>query len=1316
MASDGASSMGQYVGRKFSNSNTNTPVRLKVSATIMNCDDQDGDEDYMGSRPQSRESSHSRENCQIQNEGCDNENAVNEGSPAAVSNDLLASGTVLEKYQVEAFLKSMQRLIQAGGRRLFVGKRLTVTGRERFTLEDMLSFQSDLIPTSLMRLNSDSMTRAVKLFQVVLKYTGADLAAGSPFPTLQEQIDMVLKLYNHTLKRADLRDELFAQLLKQTRNNPDRPVLMKTWELLFLCASAMPPGKEYGVHLSEYVHGIAIAPGDYEIQRLAMNTWNALKRSVKGGPRRTTPAEEEIEALFEGRKLITTAYFLDDTFEEITYDVSTTVADAVEEFASIIKLTSFSTFGLFECRKSVIGSKASDFGNEEHISLDDNKYIGDIVAEFKATKEKSKGELQCRLLFKKRLFRESDETITEPMFVQLCYVQSQHDYMLGNYPVVKDDAAQLAALQILVDIGPVSNPERTIDWPALLDGSLPKQIAITRAKRDWESNILNRYRAMAHLTKGEARQQLLRILRSLPYGNSVFFSILKIQDPIGLLPGRIILGINKRGVHFFRPVPMEYLHSAELRDIMQFGSSNTAVFFKMRVAGVLHIFQFETKQGEDICMALQTHINDVMLRRYSRTRNIPNGQITNGVDAGGTQISKPAGLEIYEKHVQEMSKLLEESQRKIDQLLEAVRAKEKRETQVMEELADLQDALRAEEQSRCEIAEERERLTKQLAEMDAGLQAALTERAALMASVPGNQPGYDAASDLSDYESVSRRTPTPRSRREREPSLATGKDRKDEQIRIVENQIREIRTELRLKTEDLRKQEDKAKNLLKEKQLLEQKIARLEKNKTDETRGLEHQFEQERDELRARVGESEKKLQERTQELSRAEQALASRSGEFETVAANVKELEELREMKEDIDRKNLQTAAILKRQADQIVELQALYKEEQTLRKRYFNMMEDMKGKIRVYARWRPLSEKEVKGGEQSVLTSCDEFSIEHPWKDDKIKQHQFDHIFDEFATQEQVFEDTKYLVQSAIDGYNVCIFAFGQTGSGKTYTIYGTEANPGLTPRITLELFSCIKRDANKFQFSLQVYMLELYQDTLIDLLLSKNGTKPKKLEIKKDSKGMVVVENATLIPVATREELESVVAKGLEKRHTSGTQMNAESSRSHLILSIIVESTNLQSQVLMKGKLSLVDLAGSERVKKSGSSGEQLKEAQSINKSLSALGDVISALATDEQHIPYRNHKLTMLMSDSLGGNAKALMFVNVSPAGSNVDETHNSLCYAIRVRSIMNDPSKNFTTKEILRLKRQVQFWKERAGVPGGEELEEIVNERPSKSAE
>jgi hypothetical protein len=177
------------------------------------------------------------------------------------------------------------------------------------------------------------------------------------------------------------------------------------------------------------------------------------------------------------------------------------------------------------------------------------------------------------------------------------------------------------------------------------------------------------------------------------------------------------------------------------------------------------------------------------------------------------------------------------------------------------------------------------------------------------------------------------------------------------------------------------------------------------------------------------------------------------------------------------------------------------------------------MKGKIRVYARWRPLSEKEHRENQRSVLSSPDEFTLEHPWKDDKPKQHQFDHVFDQFATQEQIFDDTKvvscnylihcdcivslchflffssseqqsllcrillqkslcgvgvdfqYLVQSAIDGYNVCIFAYGQTGSGKTFTIYGSDTDPGLTPRATQELFHCMKCDVKKFSFSLKV-----------------------------------------------------------------------------------------------------------------------------------------------------------------------------------------------------------------------------------------------------
>lgn len=210
------------------------------------------------------------------------------------------------------------------------------------------------------------------------------------------------------------------------------------------------------------------------------------------------------------------------------------------------------------------------------------------------------------------------------------------------------------------------------------------------------------------------------------------------------------------------------------------------------------------------------------------------------------------------------------------------------------------------------------------------------------------------------------------------------------------------------------------------------------------------------------------------------------------------------------------------------------------------------------------------------------------------------------------------------------------------------------------------------------------------------------------------MVTVENATVIPISTYEDLKNVIQRGTDQRHTTETLMNEASSRSHLILSIVIESTNLQTQSIARGKLSFVDLAGSERVKKSGSAGNQLKEAQSINKSLSALGDVISALSSGNQHIPYRNHKLTMLMSDSLGGNAKTLMFVNISPAESNLDETYNSLTYASRVRSIVNDPSKNVSSKEVARLKKLLAYWKEQAGKRGDdEELVEIQEERTPK---
>ncbi|AQK47028.1 Kinesin-like calmodulin-binding protein [Zea mays] len=602
---------------------------------------------------------------------------------------------------------------------------------------------------------------------------------------------------------------------------------------------------------------------------------------------------------------------------------------------------------------------------------------------------------------------------------------------------------------------------------------------------------------------------------------------------------------------------------------------------------------------------------------------------------------------------------------------------------MQEELEGLKDTLQSERQSSKEVKNELDKLKSLCDEKESALQAALMEKSRLETRLTSSQG------------------------RERDTLTTVGSVNSDIEM------LTKLKEDLKSYQKELDASKQVSKKLMSEKNLLDQKVQRLERMKNEEKSTMEKVYADECRKLKSQIAELEQKLEDATQSLNVAESNLAVRNAEVDSLQNSLKDLDELREFKADVDRKNQQTAEILKRQGAQLVELENLYKQEQVLRKRYYNTIEDMKGKIRVFCRLRPLSDKELSFEEKNIVCSPDEFTIAHPWKDEKSKQHIYDRVFDANTSQEEIFEDTKYLVQSAVDGYNVCIFAYGQTGSGKTFTIYGSDNNPGLTPRATSELFRVIKRDGNKYSFSLKTYMVELYQDNLVDLLLPRN-VKPLKLEIKKDSKGVVTVENATVVSISSIEELRAIISRGSERRHTAGTNMNDESSRSHLILSVIIESTNLQTQSYARGKLSFVDLAGSERVKKSGSAGKQLKEAQSINKSLSALADVIGALSSDGQHIPYRNHKLTMLMSDSLGGNAKTLMFVNVSPAESNLEETYNSLMYASRVRCIVNDTSKHVAPKEIMRLKKLIAYWKEQAGKRSDEdELEEVKEERISK---
>merc|ERR1712079_195521 len=253
--------------------------------------------------------------------------------------------------------------------------------------------------------------------------------------------------------------------------------------------------------------------------------------------------------------------------------------------------------------------------------------------------------------------------------------------------------------------------------------------------------------------------------------------------------------------------------------------------------------------------------------------------------------------------------------------------------------------------------------------------------------------------------------------------------------------------------------------------------------------------------------------------------------------------------------------------------------------------------------------------------------------------------------------------------------MFAYGQTGAGKTYTMYGAPGDEGAAPRTIQEIFRVTKQNESRFNFTVMGSMLELYRNDLVDLLSKGNpGASKMKLNVRQEKSGMVVVEHLTEQECHSAEELSDLLERGSKQRTVAATAMNSESSRSHLVFLIKIVSVNKETKEQLQGKILICDLAGSERIKKSLVTEDMQKEAIEINKSLTALGDVIEGLTKGSKVVPYRNHKLTQLMQDSLGGSAKTLMFVNCSPSSSNLDETVMSLKYATRAKKITNTVQK------------------------------------------
>ncbi|XP_039604727.1 kinesin-like protein KIF3C isoform X1 [Polypterus senegalus] len=361
----------------------------------------------------------------------------------------------------------------------------------------------------------------------------------------------------------------------------------------------------------------------------------------------------------------------------------------------------------------------------------------------------------------------------------------------------------------------------------------------------------------------------------------------------------------------------------------------------------------------------------------------------------------------------------------------------------------------------------------------------------------------------------------------------------------------------------------------------------------------------------------------------------------------------------------------------------------------------------VKVVVRCRPLNSKEEAVGHENIVTmdvKLGQVSVRNPKASpgELLKTFTFDAVYDANSKQSDLYDETvRPLIDSVLQGFNGTIFAYGQTGTGKTYTMQGAWMDPekrGVIPNSFEHIFTHISRSQNQ-QYLVRASYLEIYQEEIRDLLC-KDQTK--KLELKENPESGVYIKDLSSFVTKNVKEIEHVMNVGNQARSIGFTNMNEHSSRSHAIFVITVECSEMGidgENHIRVGKLNLVDLAGSERQSKTGVQGERFKEATKINLSLSALGNVISALVDGKStHIPYRDSKLTRLLQDSLGGNAKTIMVATLGPSSYNYDETLTTLRYANRAKNIKNKPRVNEDPKdallrefqeEIARLKAQLE---------------------------
>ncbi|KAH9778661.1 kinesin-like protein KIN-14K [Citrus sinensis] len=520
-----------------------------------------------------------------------------------------------------------------------------------------------------------------------------------------------------------------------------------------------------------------------------------------------------------------------------------------------------------------------------------------------------------------------------------------------------------------------------------------------------------------------------------------------------------------------------------------------------------------------------------------------------------------------------------------------------------------------------------------------------------------------------------------------------------EETEIVMNQLQQIKTEKSKLEEKKKLEDDDVAKLMKEKdqQMLENLALKQElemAKKTYELRCLQRETEYKgaNSGFEERIKELEHLLQvsrNKVRELEANSDSKYQRWSRKESIYQSFMDLQHgaLRELRFSSDSIKQEISKAQKSHADDLyclgVRLKALagaaenYHAVLAENRRLFNEVQDLKGNIRVYCRIRPFLPGQTK--KQTTIEYIGEngeLIFGNPSKPGKDGQRmfKFNKVFGPDATQAEVFSDTQPLIRSVLDGYNVCIFAYGQTGSGKTYTMSGPsgphEEDWGVNYRALNDLFNLSQNRRSSIMYEVAVQMVEIYNEQhLVFWILAICFLDLHTLGIMSTSQpNGLAVPDASMHPVTSTEDVLELMDIGLKNRAIGATALNERSSRSHSVVTVHVRGKDLKTGIPLHGNLHLVDLAGSERVDRSEATGDRLKEAQHINKSLSALGDVIFALAQKSPHVPYRNSKLTQVLQSSLGGQAKTLMLVQLNPDVNSYSESLSTLKFAERVSGV------------------------------------------------